>query len=122
MSTVYRPGDRVTGTFYGVRKQGTVVRVGPNSQNIIWVLWDGATREIWVHALSLKKAPAPDHRMPPASVIGGAVVALCDYADRLEEDAGYCTSKEEAETLNAKAKRARTLADSLNNLPTDADK
>ncbi len=49
----FKPGDRVTGVFYGMRKDGTVDHTGPRS-NIVFVLWDsGVTHFAFPESLTL---------------------------------------------------------------------
>lgn len=52
MQTI-RIGDRVTALQYGEQKTGTVTRIG---RGIVFVLFDGTTRERWLHVSSVTRA------------------------------------------------------------------
>lgn len=43
-------GDRIAAMQYGVKKTGTVTRIG---RAIVFVRFDGSTRERWLHASSV---------------------------------------------------------------------
>ncbi len=52
----FSPGDRVTAERFGARQYGTARRSN-DAGNITWVVWDGLTREQWMHTASLGLAP-----------------------------------------------------------------
>jgi hypothetical protein len=45
------PGTRVRATIYGTEREGTVLE--QRSAGIVWVRWDGSTRQAWTHRDSL---------------------------------------------------------------------
>ena len=47
----YQPGQRVTATLWGEKREGTVEQ--QRSEGIVWVKWDGKPCPTWQHAESL---------------------------------------------------------------------
>lgn len=57
----FKRGDRITATQYGEKKTGTVTRIGERSKGaIVFVLFDGAKCERWMHAENLQRAEGKD--------------------------------------------------------------
>lgn len=56
---IFNIGQRVAATRYGVLQHGTVTRTAQGVQTrltngvIVWVRWDGYSRETWMHTTSL---------------------------------------------------------------------
>lgn len=48
-----RAGDRVRATVYGEEKTGVVVK--DQRSGIVWVRWDGARADRWMHRESLQE-------------------------------------------------------------------
>jgi hypothetical protein len=51
----FTPGQRVTALHYGEQRTGTVV--AHNTEQIVWVIWDGRPSPIWSFAESLTILP-----------------------------------------------------------------
>ena len=57
--TTFTAGQRVTATRFGTPQIGTVTRTAQGVRTrltdgaIVWVHWDDANRETWMHAASL---------------------------------------------------------------------
>lgn len=51
MVRTVKVGDRITAMQYGVKKTGTVTRIG---RAIVFVLFDGSRCERWLHASSVQ--------------------------------------------------------------------
>ncbi|SKB49872.1 hypothetical protein [Sphingopyxis flava] len=49
----FKPGDRVSGTFWGEPFTGDVIEV--RSDRLLWVRRDGRTHQEWFHTGSLTK-------------------------------------------------------------------
>lgn len=60
MCDAFYVGQRVFATRYGVCEYGTVTRSAQGVRTrltdgvIVWVRWDGTTRETWMHGTSLE--------------------------------------------------------------------
>lgn len=64
MTRTFTVGQRVTATRFGVPQIGTVTRTAQGVRTrltdgaIVWVRWDDADRETWMHGVSLTPAEA----------------------------------------------------------------